>query len=482
MRDWLAEQASVRGDALALSVSGINLSFHDLDAAVSRCCGWLVQCGIEEGNRLAILSPPSLDYVCVIYACVRLGLVLVPLNIRLSVDELSWQILSSDVFCVLVAGGGKLLSSRVKCVDLMAWRFFGGNDYTNTHLLKNLDDPQSIIFTSGTSGRPKGAVITYGNQLWSAMASAYRVGVLPNDRWLCCLPLYHVGGMAVIMRSCLYGTAVILHDGFDIAAVQQAFDTQSITLISLVPTMLYRMIEAEVRFPPTLRLILLGGAAASPDLLEGCRALNLPVAPTYGLSEACSQVATMLPSDAYRKPGSVGKPLLFTHVRIADASGASLPPGAYGEIVVSGPTVMAGYYNDPDASAKTMRGDELYTGDIGYLDDDGDLWVVQRRSDLIVSGGENVYPAEVERVLQEHPSVEAVCVVGVDHPEWGQQVAAAVVLRENAILSASELIAFSRQHLASYKQPREIRFVDALPQTASGKIHRRAVVELFNKP
>jgi O-succinylbenzoic acid--CoA ligase len=203
------------------------------------------------------------------------------------------------------------------------------------------------------------------------------------------------------------------------------------------------------------------------------------VAPTYGLTEAASQVATMPPQDAARKPGSAGRPLLFTSVRIVNEAGQELPAGAYGEVVVSGPTVMRGYFNNPEATAKTLRDDQLYTGDIGYLDEDGDLWLVQRRSDVIVSGGENVYPAEVERALEQHPAVAVVCVVGLPHPEWGQQVAAAVVLREGQSLAEVELLTFGRERLAGYKLPRVVRFVKSLPQTASGKIARQAVTEMF---
>ncbi|MEM6284870.1 MAG: o-succinylbenzoate--CoA ligase [Chloroflexota bacterium] len=343
----------------------------------------------------------------------------------------------------------------------------------------DLNATQAIVFTSGTSGKPKGVEITFGNHFYSAMASAYRLGLNPNDRWLSVLPLYHVGGLAVIFRSTLYGITTVLHDRFDIDRIQHSFDHHGITMISLVPTMLYRMIEAGVRWPDSLRLILLGGAAASPELLQRAFDMGLPIAPTYGLTEAASQVATMRPEDARKKPGSVGKPLMFTSVRIAGENGEWLPAGEYGEVLVSGPTVMKGYYKNDEANAKTLRNGELHTGDIGYLDEDGDLWLVQRRSDLIVSGGENVYPAEVEKVMRAHPAVKEAVVVGVAHPEWGQQVAAAILLEDNATLTEQELTDYSREHLAGYKQPRRILFVDAFPQTASGKIQRGEVAKLF---
>ena len=352
----------------------------------------------------------------------------------------------------------------------------------------DLREVHSIVFTSGTTGRPKGAMLTYGNHLWSAVASAFRLGTGPQDRWLLCMPLYHVGGIAIVLRCCLYGTTVVLQEGFDPVAVNQALDTQGVTLISLVPTMLHRLLEVrgERPMPATLRCILVGGAAAPPSLLEKCLALGWPVATTYGLTEAASQVATATPAQVRRKPGSVGKPLLFTQVRIVGEDGEELPPGEVGEIVVSGPTVMRGYYNRQPSAVSRQRpavggqrsavGGPLHTGDLGYLDEEGDLWVVQRRTDLIVTGGENVYPAEVEQVLLAHPDVEEACVVGIADPEWGQRVAAAVVVRPGACLTEERLIAFCRQRLAGYKLPRVLRFVESLPRTASGKVDRGAVV------
>jgi O-succinylbenzoic acid--CoA ligase len=234
-------------------------------------------------------------------------------------------------------------------------------------------------------------------------------------------------------------------------------------------------------WPASLRHILLGGAAATPELLAAAQASSAPVATTYGLTEAASQVATLCPADVVRKPGSVGRPLMFTNVRIVDETGATLPPGEKGEIVVTGPTVMSGYYKNPAATAKTIRNGDLFTGDIGYLDDEGDLWLVQRRNDIIISGGENIYPAEVEAVLRQHPAVAAVAVVGVPNAEWGQVVAALVECHPQQQVTVAELLAFSRQRLAGYKQPRLLAFTDALPQTASGKIERRTVIERFSR-
>ena len=266
---------------------------------------------------------------------------------------------------------------------------------------------QSIVFTSGTTGKPKGAQITFGNLYASALASAERLGASPDDRWLCPLPFYHVGGLSILFRSAIYGSAVVLPEATSTEAIIKGLHDSQATLVSLVPTQLYRMLEAGFEPPKSLRLILLGGAAATPELVQRCIERDLPIALTYGLTECASQVATATPDQVRAKPGTVGKPAEGHDVRIVDANGQDVPTGEYGEIVVSGATVMKGYLGQPETNGT------FATGDIGYLDADGDLWIVQRRSDLIVSGGENVYPSEVEAVLRSHPAVEDACVVGV---------------------------------------------------------------------
>ncbi|MEZ4516495.1 MAG: o-succinylbenzoate--CoA ligase [Chloroflexota bacterium] len=342
------------------------------------------------------------------------------------------------------------------------------------------DAIQAIVFTSGTTGRPKGAMLTYANHFYNAVGSAFRLGILPSDQWLVCMPLYHVGGMAIILRACLYGIAVILHDGFSPERVSSDLERLPISIVSLVPTMLFRLLPiSQPERWKSLRFVLLGGGAATAELLQAAHQVGIPVATTYGLTEAASQVATMPPTQALGKPGSVGKPLLFTQVRITDESGTRLEQGEIGEIRVHGPGVFDGYYGNEQATERALPSGELRTGDLGYLDSDGDLWVVQRRSDLIVSGGENVYPAEVEQVLMQHPAVSAVCVVGLSDPEWGQRVAGLVVAEE--VGSADDLIAFARLHLAAYKVPRTLVLADELPLTGSGKISRTAVADILRQ-
>ncbi len=522
MHDWLHEQATVSPQKLALMIDAQRWTYSELNQMVGTVCGRLQAEGIQHGDIVAALLPNGLPYVCLIHALARLGAVLVPLNTRLTPTELRWQLEH--------VGAKWLMADKVdpellieNCKQLIVnenW-FLSGASFTIHNSQFTLHNYQALVFTSGTSGRPKAVPLTFANHFWSANASAYRLGIDPNDLWLSVLPLYHVGGLSVLFRSALYGTAVSLHTRFDLPTINHDLDTNPITLISLVPTMLHRLLQSRTAWSASLRLILLGGAAATPELVQRANALprtvsgnqysvigeqysvpsdenihnsqftihnsQLPlVAPTYGLTEAASQVATMPPADAARKPGSVGKPLMFTSLKIVDENGVERPSGEVGEIVVTGPTVMVGYFEEV-ASGKSQVASDLqpatiHTGDLGYLDPDGDLWIVQRRSDLIVSGGENVYPAEVEAVLRQHTAVTEACVVGIPDAEWGQRVVAMVQVVEDTAVSAEELIAFCRDHLAGYKIPRHIRLVKELPLTASGKIHRKAVTQQMESP
>lgn len=526
--DWLAEAATASPNALALMADGITWSYARLHEAVGEVAGELAQQGVQPGDRVALRAPSGTGYVMAIHAIARLRATAVAINTRLTDAESTFQVRAAACNGIITGSDYDLIYSPLPLsrTDInqripSVWPTLPDRPTLRPRTI-DPNSVQSILFTSGTSGQPKGAQITYGNLYASAKASAERLGVEPDDRWLAPLPLYHAGGMSVVWRSVLYRTAMVLENGFDIERIQAHFDTNQITLISLVPTQLYRLMQANVRFPKSLRLILLGGAAATRELLDDAITRGLPVATTYGLTEAASQVATMLPTEVQRKPGSVGKPLPGTSVRIVDEagqglrsqppppaplpksadrrsqrggerrvrngnilgvpeqlakvseSGHSLPPGQIGEIVVQGPTVMPGYIGQPPLVDQTF-----HTGDLGYLDSDGDLWIVQRRSDLIVSGGENIYPAEVEAALRSHPAIAEACVVGLPDAEWGQRVAAAVILKSGQSVTEVDLLNHIAGQLAPYKRPRILRFVSEFPQTASGKVIRSAVRELF---
>ena len=420
-------------------------TFAELDRRVDAAAVVLRDRGVCAGQRIGLLAPNSAAYVVAVHALMRLGAVLVPLNTRLTAAEIDWQRRDAELHHVLDAAAlDRLLEHRSQ--ERIEREF----DFDQWH---------SIIYTSGTTGRPKGAILTYANHWWSAVASALNLGLLPDDRWLACLPMFHVGGLSILLRSVICGTTIVVHDRFDAALANRAIGEHGVTIVSAVGAMLDRMLleRGERPYPRTLRCILLGGGPAPLPLLERAIRAGAPVVQTYGLTETASQVVTLAPEDAVTKLGSAGKPLMGSQVRIA----------ADGEILVRGPTVSPGYLHQPPHDAW------LHTGDLGYLDGDGYLYVLDRRDDLIISGGENIYPAEVEAVLVAHPAVREAGVIGLPDAEWGQTVGAVVALEPGSAATAAELIAFCRQRLAGYKVPRRIEFRQQLPRNAGGKLLRR---------
>ncbi len=463
--DLLAHAPSTQ---LALVDGQRHYTYADLSAWSERLAGRLQRAGARAGDVIGVAFGArgnSAAHVALIHALARMEVVMLPLHARLHPHEREELARSADCRFILDedwlddATRYPIISPTAPDFDRAALR-----------------GVQGIFFTSGTTGKPKGALLTFEAHIASARMAAERLGAYATDRWLLNLPLYHVGGLAIVFRAALAGAAIVLHSRFDPVQLSAAVANDGISMMSLVPTTLYRWLEHDPSpRAPHLRAILLGGAAAPPALLERARQARLPLAPTYGLTEAASQVATATPSEAQRAPGSVGKPLTGNTIWIADEQGAKLPPGQIGEIVVQGPTLMRGYYRQPEATQRALREGALFTGDFGYQDAQGYLWVVSRREDLIVSGGENVYPAEVEAVLCSHPAVREACVFGVDDAEWGQRVAAAVVLRDGAVVKADALIGFVRERIAAYKAPRQVFFVTELPRNALGKVQRSQI-------
>ncbi|HEV2473361.1 MAG TPA: AMP-binding protein, partial [Chthonomonadales bacterium] len=295
---------------------------------------------------------------------------------------------------------------------------------------------------------------------------------------LACLPLFHIGGLAILMRSVVYGISVIVQEKFDALAVNRAIDEDGVTIISVVAVMLQRMLDARGPgrfYPAALRCVLLGGGPAPRALLEDCAGRGVPVVQTYGMTEACSQAVTLAPADALRKPGSAGRPLLTVQLRIM-RDGRQAQEGEPGEIELRGATITPSYADRPDATTQAFHDGWFATGDIGYLDEEGYLYVLDRRADLIISGGENVYPAEVEAVLASHPDVIEAGVCGQPDPQWGHVPVAFVHLRAGSSISAEELMAYAAIRLARYKLPRTIYFTGQLPRNASGKLLRRELL------
>jgi O-succinylbenzoic acid--CoA ligase len=491
--DWLRQRARLSPDRLALVAGSDQWTFCELDRRVDQASRRLFALGVRKGERVGLLMRNGVNFAVLVHALSRIGAVLVPLNTRLAPPEIVWQIQDSGAVALiydqhnsssaLAISDQKLPDLRYACTDTTsAAGHVALSDLPEIDCPLNedvdLDAPHSIIYTSGTTGKPKGAALTHGNHWWSATASALNLGLHPADKWLACLPMFHVGGLAILLRGVIYGNPVVVHEAFDPLLVNRAIDQDQVTIISLVSAMLQRVIDARngKPIPPTLRCILLGGGPAPRPLLETCAALHIPVLQTYGMTETASQFATLSPEDALRKLGSAGKPLMPNSLRI-ESEGVTIPVGEVGEIVVRGPTITPGYIGrENDVVTSTFRDGWFHTGDLGYLDEEGYLYVVARRNDLIISGGENIYPAEVEAVLLDHPAVEEAAVIGVPDARWGQVPVAVIKTRTDITISADDLRSFCLERLARYKVPVDFHFVDSLPRNAAGKLLRTALV------
>ncbi|MBF5043957.1 o-succinylbenzoate--CoA ligase [Aggregicoccus sp. 17bor-14] len=466
-------------EALALSAGARRWSYAALDADVAQWTALLERRGVGEGDRVAVLAGSHPLVVPLFFALGRLRAVAAPLNARLTASELSplLQRLQPRLTLALEALRERLPGAE--SLEALAEEARALPGSARREALTD-DAERVILFTSGTTGVPKGAVLTEGNFRAAARASAANLGARPAPRWLGLLPLFHVGGLTMLTRSAYAGGALLLHERFDAAAVNRAIDEDGASHASFVATTLERVLDArgDRPVPPSFRLALLGGGPVPPPLVARARAVGLLALQTYGLTEACAQAATERPDEATGQ--NAGRALPGLALRVVGADGAPLPAGAEGEIEVRGPTVMKGYFRQPEATREALRDGWLRTRDVGVLDSEGRLTVLSRRTDLLVCGGENVYPAEIEAVLAAHPAVREAAVGGVPDPRWGQVPVAAVALREgHAWPGAEALEAFCRARLAGYKVPRRFLQTGELPRNAMGKVDRVALRALL---
>jgi O-succinylbenzoic acid--CoA ligase len=472
---WLAAATRARPAHPALYAGERAWSYAELEAWACALAARLARAGVRPGDRVGVLTDPGPETIALIHALMAAGATLVALNTRLVADELR-GLLEDSRPRLVVAGEPHAARARDAGAETLTLDALESLDPQAGFSARNrleLAGDHAILFTSGTTGRPKGVRLTYANQLASARASALRLGVQPDDRWLLCMPTHHIGGLSIPLRCAIGATSVDVQPGFDPERVAARLAREPVRLATMVPTMLARVFEVGLaRRPTALRTLLLGGGPIPAVLVEKSLARGIPTAPTYGLTEAASQVATLPPEDLALAGDTAGPALPDTELRIARADGSDAPHGEPGQILVRGPQVMRGYLDRPEETARTLAGGWLHTGDVGTLDAASRLRVLDRRDDLIVSGGENVYPAEVEAVLLAHPQVREAAVIARADPEWGQAVHAVVVRAPGSALEASALDAWLRARLAGFKRPRGYSFREALPRTASGKLRR----------
>jgi len=446
---WLARAAAARPEHVALHTSSASWTYAELHAAARAGAAELLERGAGRGVPIAIALPPGLAFAQALHACMLAGAVAVPVDVRLPAAARAK--IASRTELVVDEPLRARASARGDARAHSEGAESGGPDASH-----DLDAPAAVIHTSGTSAEPKAVTLTYGNFLWSALGSAVALGAPRDERWLCALPVAHVGGLSILIRSAIYATTAVVHERFDADRVADALRAGGVTIASLVATTLARLLDAGLERPPRLRCALTGGGPVPSELLERASSAGVPVSITYGLTEAASQVSTTPLAEVREDAGAgPGPPLFCTRVQIA----------ADGEILVAGPTVA------PGALAQDGW---LHTRDVGELDGDGRLRVTGRRSEVIISGGQNVSPAKVEAAIEVHPAVREVAVVARADAEWGESVSAIVVWREGAEPDAAGVLELCARALAPYEVPkRVVSRAEPLPRTASGKLLRR---------
>ena len=467
------------------------LTHAELHDRAARLASVLEAEGVQPGDRVALLLHNRTEFVEALLACHQLGAVAVPINFRLATDEIEY--IHADSGAVATITDAPLLAAEVRLNRVLEV----GPDYDaavasappRQQTPKVLEEDVALMcYTSGTTGRPKGALLTHGNLAASTLSWIHEMRAGQDDVWLSGQPLFHIGGINGLLPFLVLGATVIItpSTAFDPQAMLDLIDARGVTMCIFVPTQWEAICGSDPVARVDTQQLRVAMWGASPAPLQTLQAMahafpRAAIVSAYGQTEMSGATTLLKGRDSTRKMGSVGKPMLGVELRVVDEHLRDVPVGEVGEIVYRGPNVMAGYHRQPEATRDAFAGDWFHSGDLARFDNEGYLWLVDRKKDMIVSGGENVYPAEVERVLLEHPGVAEAAVIGVPHPRWVETPVAFVVPVGGAEVSEAELIAHCREYLAGYKKPSAIVVVGELPRNAGGKVLKRILRETYSE-
>ena len=468
-QNWLLKQAATQPNQIAIDDGNERPSFAELKKQVEILVGKIDH--LNPGSRVGLLATNTLMSYKLALAIMCSGRTIVWLNWRLAGEELERQIKDSGLQLCLVENS--------------LWRSGMTNPFKSysAFLITNADPGElipvfksdwvaSIMYTSGTTGKPKGVLQTFGNHFYSAVSSALNLGLSSADKWLCVAPIFHISGFSIIMRGLIYGMTVRLVEKFRAEEIERILANETVTIMSVVPFMLKKLIQQQnktnTHYNSAFRCMLLGGGTIDREMLEICLQRSIPVVQCYGMTETCSQIVALRSVDALLKLGSVGQPLFSTQLKLSKD----------GEILLKTPALTPGYLNLPNKLPSKMIDGWYRTGDIGHLDKEGYLYIDGRADEMLISGGENIFPQEVEQVYQRYPQINEVAVVGQNDSVWGQVPVAFVV--SDRRLSPTKLMNYGYEHLARYKVPQHYIFVSELPKNASGKIRRFMLREKLN--
>lgn len=479
-----------------MKCGGVDLSKQDFNNRVNQLCHALQDEGIRKGDRIAGLLANGNEFVEILFACAKLGAMMVPLNFRLAAPELAYivndseprlLIYSPEFLAVIPA-----LREMVSCVTRYIAERPGGNpeDIEYGSWISGfavtepepdeeikLEDPLFIMYTSGTTGNPKGAVLTHGNTLWNAINVVPLYVITKADTSLTSAPMFHIGGMSASATPQLYvGGRIVVQRVFNPPETLRLIEDEKVSSMFGIPAMFQMMAslpEFEKADLSSVKYFLTGGAPCPRPLIEAYLEKGVVFNQGYGLTEAAPGVSSLRAEEADRKPGSVGKPFLHVDVQVLDEKDVPVPVGEMGEVVIKGPNVFKEYWRLPEETEAVKKGDWFHTGDLGRLDEDGFLWLLDRKKDMFISGGENVYPVQVEDVIYEMEGVAEVGVIGIPDDKWGEVGLAIVVPKPGATISPTDVIDFCANKLAKYKIPKQVILVETLPRNATGKLLKK---------
>ncbi|KQL37380.1 o-succinylbenzoate--CoA ligase [Psychrobacillus sp. FJAT-21963] len=485
---WIDQRSIITPNRLALIDDQRKLTYLEMSKIVNRFSGILQSTySIKKGDRVGVLSLNSIDFIIVLFSLAKLNAVAVPLNIRLTVDELEYQLKDSGLQTLIVDNDnhtkGKELLNRTR-FQLLTFKTI--NLAKKEPLIPTEIDsaaPYIICYTSGTTGRPKGAVLTQENMFWNAINNTVGLDITSKDKILTLLPLFHIGGIGLFtLPVLLCGGTVVVPERFNPEQALEYIEKHEITIIMGVPTIhdaLRKSPSFETTNVTSVRFFYNGGAPCPEELIRWYLQKGISFGQGYGLTETSPTVFLLSEEDYHRKVGSIGKPVMFTEIRVVDEEANEVSSGEYGELLVKGPTVMKEYYNLPEETAKAIQEGWFATGDIVRQDEEGFVYIAGRKKEMIISGGENIYPLEVEKVIYEIADVDEAAVIGVPHDKWGETPIAFIVLKKETNFTDEKLKEYCTKKLARYKVPSLFRIVSALPKNATGKIDKATLKKYY---
>jgi long-chain acyl-CoA synthetase len=501
LRELLETRAATRPDKTFLfsEADGRRFSYREFDSAVNRTARLLSAHGVGKGDVVSLLMPNSAEYVIAYFACFKLGALAGPVNSLLKAQEISYVINNSEARALLIQTEFKPKVDEILAElptlkhvivfddEAAATREFADDSEPLPAVELERDDEAIIIYTSGTTGKPKGCLLTHGNLIANARQISEWLGFSESDRLLTIMPLFHMNAVSVTTMTPLYaGGSTVVSPRFSASRFWKIISDYEITSFGSVATMLSMLLETYPEGVPEglktsqLRFAMCGSAPVPAEVMKRFEErFNCLVIEGYGLSESTCR-STFNPPDECRRPGSCGMPI-GNEMRVVDDDDNEVPDGTLGEIVLRGENILKGYFKNTEATERAFRNGWFHTGDVGYRDPDGFFYIVDRKSDMIIRGGENIYPREIDEVLYQHPGVAAAATIGVPDTLYGEEVAAFIILKEGYEVSEEEVIGFCRERLADYKCPKTVRFVKEIPKGPTGKLLKRELARIYNE-